>query len=70
MEKEIKNGMVIDWSNIENDLSATLSFSDKLNKFVVWFNGKIVISSKTFKPCLSKLEDLKNENDLTVETVD
>jgi len=68
MEKLLRNGLEIEFSNIDNDLSATLSFSNKLNKFLVWFNGKLIWDSKTLKPCLDKFEDLKQKHNLTIES--
>lgn len=64
MEKQLLEGKEFTFTNEENTLEAVLSFSEKLGKFIIWYNGAIVASNKTFKATASKLNQLCNGNDL------
>lgn len=64
MEKQLLGGKKFTFTNEENTLEAVLSFSEKLGKFIIWYNGAIVASNKTFKATSSKLNQLCNDNDL------
>jgi len=72
-EKQLKNGEIIKLSNekwcIENQsdfqLTAEASFSNHLDRFIIWFNGELVHSSKTFKSMMRKLNQLITKYYLT-----
>ena len=40
---------------------AVVSYSTKLGKFSIWFNGKLVSNTKSFKLVLGKLDKLVKE---------
>lgn len=55
--------------SFENDVLDTMevSFSKKLERFIVWFNGRIVADPKTFKTLENRVLEMKNRHNLTIK---
>ncbi len=48
--KDLLNGQAFEFGSEESEVSARASYSDTLGTFVLWFNGAIVSSTRTFPP--------------------
>lgn len=63
-EKQLKQDETLSIDTLDKDdfRTATLEFTSKLGgKFLLWFNGKLIHSSKGFKSLLNRFNKL-NEN--------
>jgi hypothetical protein len=57
-EKQLKAGEIFEIETIDKDdiRIAELSFSEKTNNFIIWFNGQLIHCSKGFKRMINRLE--------------
>lgn len=69
-ELELRNDIIIEFNDIEELNSCIISFSTRLQKFVLEFNCKLIHSSKTFKSLINKTEKLVEKHKLTQMTVE
>ena len=72
-KKDLMNGIEFFFNNedyqisIQNDdiRQATITYNWLLNCFIIWFNGKIIHSTKSFNSMKKRLEKLINDWNLT-----
>lgn len=71
-KQDLTNGktIVFQTKDKEDLREADLSFSGNLNKFVIWFNGKLIHTSKTFKSLENRFNKLKSKWDLEFNRVE
>lgn len=69
-QSELKSDIIIEFNDVSEMQSAIISFSKKLQKFVLEFNGKLIHSSKTFNSTIHKLDLLVNAHELEIMTVE
>ena len=62
--QQVKNGQDINFESFEDSVS--LSFSNKIDKFILELNGTLIKTSKSFKPVLDKLNLLIELHDLEI----
>ncbi len=69
-ESELRNDIIIEFNDVNEMQSCIISFSPRLQKFVLEFNCKLIHSSKTFKSLINKLNGLVEKHELTTMTIE
>lgn len=71
--KDLKSGTTLVWETREGNedwRQASVEWNNHLNKFVLWFNGAIISSSKTLKTVSGRLNKLIEKWDLVPVTTE
>ena len=66
----LKSDVIMEFNDTDEIDSVIISFSKRLQKFVLELNGELVHSSKTFKSLMSKTEQLIKERNLSKMTLE
>ena len=69
-ESELRSEIIIEFNDLEDEKSCIISFSERLQKFVIEFNCELIHSSKIFKSMINKLDDLVEKHQLTEMTIE
>ena len=69
-QSELKNDIIIEFNDVNEMESLIISFSKKLQKFVIEFNDDLMHSSKTFNSIINKLDLLVDAHELEVMTIE
>jgi hypothetical protein len=67
-ESLLKSKVIVEFNDVEDLESVIISFSTRLQKFVLELNGELIHSSKTFKSLVNKTEQLVEERELSQMT--
>ena len=67
-ESLLKSKVIVEFNDVEDLESVIISFSTRLQKFVLELNGELIHSSKTFKSLVNKTEQLVKERELSQMT--
>jgi len=67
-ESLLKSKVIVEFNDVEDLESVIISFSTRLQKFVLELNGELIHSSKTFKSLVNKTEQIVEERDLSQMT--
>lgn len=69
-ESELRNDIIIEFNDVNEMQSCIISFSKRLQKFVVEFNSELIHSSKSFKNIINKIDDLIKKHELENMTIE
>lgn len=69
-ESELRNDIIIEFNDVNEMQSCIISFSKRLQKFVVEFNSELIHSSKSFKNIINKINDLVKKHELVNMTIE
>jgi hypothetical protein len=58
MKEQLLNGAIIELTDTQSENELMVSFSKRLNKFVLELNGSIIHTSKTFSSIKKKIEKI------------
>lgn len=64
-KEKLNKGLTLNFTSKNGERDAEVFKTSKQNEFVIWFNGRLIHSSKTFKSLQNRFDKLKEDWGLT-----